>query len=202
MSFTGSDLLTTRHMGNSTASASGVRLLTRSAGKFFASTGATLRAAAVPSNRVVPAGSARAAVTAAKAPPPPGRLSMITGSLVDAVNASPTAWPIMSAAPPAASGVTILTGRVGQSCARAPERPATSNATAKSPPPAPRNPCMHLPRTTFARHPQVKPGNDAGSIANSCAGHTFAERRRAFSEIDYPLDPGQYSARSLDQALH
>jgi hypothetical protein len=51
---------------------------------------------------------------------------------------------------------------------------------------------MHLPRTTFARHPRVKPANDAGSIANSSTGHTFAERRRAFSEIDYPLDPGQY----------
>src|SRR5258705_3316020 len=85
MSFTGSDLLTTRHMGNSTASASGVRLPTRSAGKFFASTAATLRAAAVPSSSVVPSGSARATVTAAKVPPPPGRLSMITGSLVAAV---------------------------------------------------------------------------------------------------------------------
>jgi hypothetical protein len=40
-----------------------------------------------------------------------------------------------------------------------------------------------------------------GSIANSCAGHTFAARRHAFSEIDYLLDPGQYPARSLDHAL-
>jgi uncharacterized protein (TIGR01244 family) len=56
---------------------------------------------------------------------------------------------------------------------------------------------MHLPREPpFARHPRVKPGNDACSIANSCAGHTFAERRGAFSEIDYPLDPGQYPAHS------
>src|SRR5262249_43472308 len=135
MSFTGSDLLTTRHMGNSTASVSGVRLLTRSVGKFFASTGATLRAAAVPSKSVVPSGSARATVTAAKVPPPPGRLSMITGNLVAAVNASPTAWPITSAAPPAARGVTILIGRVGQSCAPTPQTPTTPNPPPHPPPP-------------------------------------------------------------------
>src|SRR5215467_6207384 len=157
MLFTGSDLFTTRHIGSSTASVSGVRPPTRSAGKFFASTGATLSAAAVPSRSVVPSGSARATVTAARVPPPPGRLSMITGSLVAAVNASPTAWPITSAAPPAASGVTILTGRVGQSCARTPERLATTNVTAKRPAPAPRNPLMHLPREHLCSSPAARP---------------------------------------------
>jgi hypothetical protein len=59
---------------------------------------------------------------------------------------------------------------------------------------------MHLPRDRLCPSSAGQAGNDVASIANSCAGHTFAERRRAFSEIDYPLDPGQYPARSLDQA--
>jgi hypothetical protein len=45
------------------------------------------------------------------------------------------------------------------------------------------------------------PAADAGSIANSSTGHTFAECRRAFSEIDYPLDPGQYPRPLLSLPL-
>jgi hypothetical protein len=86
----------------------------------------------VPSSSVVPSGSARATVTAARVPPPPGRLSTMTGSLVAAENASPTAWPTTSPAPPAASGVTILIGRVGQSCAHTAD--AATSSTAATPP--------------------------------------------------------------------
>ena len=84
-----------------------------------------------------------------------------------------------------ASGLTILIGRVGQSCAWRPERPA-SNATAKSPPPAPENLFMHLPR--------ARPISIRTAYKISCAAHTepFAESCCIFQEIDYPLDPGQY----------
>src|SRR5215472_11094518 len=133
MLLTGSDLFTTRHIGSSTACVNGVRLATCSAGKFFDSTGATLRAAAVPSSSVVPSGSARATVTAARTPPAPGRLSTTTGSFVAAVKASPTAWATTSPAPPAASGVMILTGRVGQSCACARNAGTDSDSIATTP---------------------------------------------------------------------
>src|SRR5258708_4973432 len=156
MLLTGSDLFTTRHISSSTASVSGVRLATRSDGKFFASTGATFKAAAVPSSSVVPSGSARATVTAATVPPPPGRLSTMTGSLVASESASPTAWPITSAAPPAASGVTILIGRVGQSCAQAPDAHASSNAAAQGPPAALQIRIIRLPRAWLSVGPEYR----------------------------------------------
>src|SRR3954468_1629975 len=76
-------------------------------------------AAAAPSSRVAPSGSARATVDAASVPPPPGRLSTTTGCLTLAASVSPTVRASTSAAPPAASGVTILIGRVGHSWAGA-----------------------------------------------------------------------------------
>src|SRR5262245_38766114 len=181
MLLTGSDLFTTRHIGSSTACVNGVRLATCSAGKFFDSTGATLRAAAVPSSSVVPSGSARATVTAARTPPAPGRLSTTTGNFVEAVKASPTAWATTSPAPPAASGVTILTGRVGQSCAHALNGVSDSDSVAATPSriAALRMRSMRLPRSflVFSVSIQKLP-----AVRQATAG----------PEIDYLTHPSQY----------
>src|SRR5215813_12001007 len=163
MLLTGRDLFTTRHIGSSTASVSEVRLATRSGGKFFASTGATFKAAAEPSSSVVPSGSARATVTAAKVPPPPGRWSRVTGSLVATENASPTAWPIASTAPPGASGLTILIGRVGQSCAHTPDAPISSSAATPRPLAALQIRLMRLPRLASLGFPSGQHTEFAGS---------------------------------------
>src|SRR5262245_62985336 len=156
MVLTGRDLFTTRHIGNSTASVSGVRVATRSDGKFFASTGATFKAAAEPISSVVPSGSARATATTAKVPPPPGRWSRMTGSLVATENASPTAWPIASTAPPGASGLTILIGRVGQSCAHAPDAPISSSAATPTLLVAPQTRLMRLPPASLFRRASIQ----------------------------------------------